>query len=139
MRARKRFWVPSECLLGASWAHLGRVLARFGRRLGAEEGPKREPTSFKNRCKNRSIFGSLLRSDFLSILIDFCSQNGAKLVAKSDQNWTSTSKGDFLEKLRFSPGKTINLMVRGSEVESKIDQKSLKNEGQDRMPLGIDF
>ena len=124
MRARKRFWVPSECLLGASWAHPGRVLARFGRRLGAEEGPKREPTSFQNRCKNRPIFGSLLRSDFSSILIDFRTQNGAKMAAKSDQNWTSTSKGDFLKKLNFSNRKRDKFEGSG---ERSWEQKSINN------------
>ena len=68
-----------------------------------------------------------LEIDFLRILVDLGKQNGAKLAPKSHQKSIPTSKGDFLKKLHFFPGKTMILKVLGVEVESKhrskIDQK----------------
>ena len=70
LESLKKFWE-------AFWDRLERL-------LGPNLGPKMEPTWAKNRSKNRSFFGCLLESIFSWILMDFGSQNGAKLAPKWD-------------------------------------------------------
>ena len=55
----------------------------------------------KKRCKNPSKNQCLLGSIFGAILMDFSSQNGAKLVAKWEQKSISTSNGVFSKNFVF--------------------------------------
>ena len=68
-------------LLGASWAVWA---ASWGLRRPKLEA-KTEQKSIKNRSQNSCKFKGHLNLDFRRILVDFGSQNGAKLGSKSDQ------------------------------------------------------
>ena len=76
-----RFFLPFFRLLGASWAVWA---ASWGLRRPKLEA-KTEQKSIKNRSQNSCKFKGHLNLDFRRILVDFWSQNGAKLGSKSDQ------------------------------------------------------
>ena len=116
LESLKKFWE-------AFWDSLERL-------LGPNLGPKMEPTWLKNRSKNRSFFGCLLESIFSWILMDFGSQNGAKLAPK----WDQTSISQKTQKNAFGASPLVPNWVQGLEVggknRSKIDQKmKSKREG----------
>ena len=88
--------------------------------------------ALKNECGKKTRRKTIkilmpLGIDFWRILEDLGRQNGAKLAPKSHQKSIPTSKGDFLKKPHFSPGKTVILKVPevevGSKNRSKIDQE----------------
>ena len=106
-------------LLGPSWRPLGTVLGRL-RRL---ERPRWSQNRRKNGLENRSFFCWLWRSDFSMILVDFGSQNGAKLAPKSDQKSISTLKAkNQLNASRLAFSWLSGVQV-GNKNRSKIDQK----------------
>ena len=76
-----RFFLSFFRLLGASWAVWA---ASWGLRRPKLEA-KTEQKSIKNRSQNSCKFKGHLNLDFRRILVDFWSQNGAKLGSKSDQ------------------------------------------------------
>ena len=77
--------------------HFGRKSGQHGPKLGSKIDQK----SIKNRCKNRSFFWCLLGSIYGRNLVDFWSQNEAKLGPKWDQKSMWTSNGDFSKNLVF--------------------------------------
>ena len=88
--------------------------------MGPNLGPKMEPTSAKKRSKNRSFFGCLLESIFLWILMDFGSQNGAKLAPK----WDPISMSQKTRKTAFGTSPLVPNWVQGiqgSQNQPKID------------------
>ena len=94
--------------LRAFWDHIERL-------LGPNLGPKMEPTWPKNRSKNQSFFGCLLESIFSWILVDFGSQNGAKLAPK----WDQTSSSQKTRKNAFGASPLVPNWVQGVQVGSK--------------------
>ena len=68
-----------------------------------------------------------LRIGFLSDCEGFWKQNGGMLASKIEQKSMLSSRGDFLEKLCFSSGKTPIFKDPGVEVGSKNRSKSDQN------------
>ena len=88
------------------------LLSRKSGQHGPKLGSKIDQKSIKNLCKNRSFFWCLLGSIYGRNLVDFWSQNEAKLGPKWDQKSMWTSNGDFSKNLVF-------LMEKQSFLESK--------------------
>ena len=101
--------------LGPSWSHLGGLLGRLGGVLGpswrswrplgpvlgSSWGPKSDSKSTKYRPKNRSELWCLWGSTFWRILVDFTSQDGAKMLPKTKWKSMSMSKGYFSKTVIF--------------------------------------
>ena len=85
-----------------------------------------EPKWSKNRCKDRSLFCCLLGSIFEHFLIEFWSENEAKLAPKWNQQSMLTQKAIF-SKIVLSLQRGFDFSdFRGGNWEqksSKIDQK----------------
>ena len=106
-------WGRLGALWGPSWAVLGGSSAQDGAKI--EE---------KMVLKIDLFFCCLWRLDFSKILIDFGSQNGAKLAPKLDQKSMSTSEGDFSKKTFFFERKS---KVFGDPRGRSWDENSIKN------------
>ena len=75
--------------------------SRKSRQHGPNLGPKMEPRWQTNLCRNASFFWCLLEFIFGPILVDFGSQNRAKLTPKWDQKSMLTPTGVFSNNIFF--------------------------------------
>ena len=86
------------------------------------------PKNGKNRCKNRSNNQCLLGSIFGAMLVDYSSQNGAKLAPKWEQKSMLTSKGRFYKSAYKTDRISMIFEVPGVEKliknRLKIDPKT---------------
>ena len=112
---------PSWRPLGPSWRPLGAVLAvlaaswaRLGLVLAAEIGPQVDQRSTLKSIRTLMPLGN----DFLRILVDFTSQNGAKMPPKTSWKSMSISKGYFFKKPRISLRKTMILVVLEAQLRT---------------------
>ena len=71
-----------------------------------------------------------LRIRFFKDFNGFWKQNGTMLASKIGQKSMFSSRGDFLKNFVFLLGKSMILGIRGSKLEAKFDQKSIKIRGQ---------
>ena len=102
--------------MGASWGRFGTVLSGSWVPTWV---PKWSQIRSKNRSKNQSFFGCLLESIFSWILVDFESQNEAKLEPKLNQ----TSSSQKTRKNAFGTSPLVPNWVQGIQVGSKTQPK----------------
>ena len=138
-RLKKEGCDPNLCgLLGPSWGRLGGLLGpswRLDRRLGPSWAIL-VPSWAVLKSMSKSIKKSMpFKIGFWSDFNWFLKEKWMHVGIKIEQKSMPTSKSDFLKKPRFSIGKKWFSRFRGSKLEIKIDEKSIKKWIQDRERL----